>query len=41
MMTERCMTQAELAERWRTEACGPVFLKLGVGAHIHRTRCGE
>ncbi len=39
MTTERCMTQTELAERWRiseatlerwrTEACGPVFLKLG------------
>ena len=39
-MNERCMTQAELAERWqiseatlerwRTEAGGPVFLKLGV-----------
>lgn len=39
MKTERCMTQTELAERWRiseatlerwrTEAFGPVFLKLG------------
>ena len=39
MKTQRCMTQTELAERWqiseatlerwRTEACGPVFLKLG------------
>ncbi len=39
MTTERCMTQTELAERWRiseatlerwrTEACGPLFLKLG------------
>ncbi len=39
MKTERCMTQTELAERWRlseatlerwrTEAGGPVFLKLG------------
>jgi len=39
MTTERCMTQTELAERWRiseatlerwrTEAFGPVFLKLG------------
>ena len=38
-MKERCMTQTELAERWqiseatlerwRTEASGPVFLKLG------------
>ena len=38
MTTERCMTQTELAERWRiseatlerwrTEAFGPVFLKL-------------
>ncbi len=38
-MNERCMTQTELAERWqiseatlerwRTEAGGPVFLKLG------------
>jgi len=39
MKTERCMTQTELAERWRiseatlerwrTEANGPLFLKLG------------
>ena len=39
MKTERCMTQTELAERWRiseatlerwrTEAAGPLFLKLG------------
>ena len=39
MMTERCMTQTELAERWRiseatlerwrTESTGPLFLKLG------------
>lgn len=39
MKTERCMTQTELAERWRiseatlerwrTESNGPVFLKLG------------
>ena len=39
MNTERCMTQAELAERWRiseatlerwrTESAGPLFLKLG------------
>lgn len=39
MKTERCMTQTELAERWRIseatlerwrrEAFGPVFLKLG------------
>jgi len=39
MTTERCMTQTELAERWRiceatlerwrTEAFGPVLLKLG------------
>lgn len=39
MTTERCMTQTELAERWRiseatlerwrTESNGPVFLKLG------------
>lgn len=39
MSSERCMTQTELAERWRiseatlerwrTEAFGPVFLKLG------------
>ncbi len=39
MMTERCMTQTEVAERWRvseatlerwrTERCGPIFLKLG------------
>ena len=28
-MDGRCMTQTELAERWRTEAGGPVFLKLG------------
>ena len=38
-MNERCMTQTELAERWRiseatlerwrTEAGGPVFLKIG------------
>lgn len=39
MKTERCMTQTELAERWRiseatlerwrTESAGPLFLKLG------------
>lgn len=39
MKTERCMTQTELAERWRlseatlerwrTESGGPLFLKLG------------
>lgn len=39
MNTERCMTQTELAERWRiseatlerwrTESAGPPFLKLG------------
>ncbi len=39
MNTERCMTQTELAERWRiseatlecwlTESAGPLFLKLG------------
>lgn len=39
MTTERCMTQTELAERWRiseatlerwrTESSGPLFLKLG------------
>jgi hypothetical protein len=39
MKTERCMTQSELAERWRlseatlerwrTESAGPLFLKLG------------
>jgi Helix-turn-helix domain len=39
MKTERCMTQADLAERWqiseatlerwRTESNGPLFLKLG------------
>jgi hypothetical protein len=39
MTIEQCMNQTELAERWRiseatlerwrTEACGPVFLKLG------------
>jgi hypothetical protein len=39
MMKERCMTQTELAERWRiseatlerwrTESNGPMFLKLG------------
>ena len=39
MTTERCMTQTELAERWRiseatlerwrTESAGPLFLKLG------------
>ncbi len=39
MKTERCMTQTELAERWRiseatlerwrTESIGPLFLKLG------------
>ncbi len=39
MTTERCMTQTELAERWRiseatlerwrTESTGPLFLKLG------------
>ncbi len=40
MKTERCMTQTELAERWRiseatlerwrTESGGPLFLKLGI-----------
>lgn len=39
MKTQRCMTQTELAERWRiseatlerwrTESAGPLFLKLG------------
>jgi len=39
MKTEQCMTQTELAERWRiseatlerwrTESAGPLFLKLG------------
>lgn len=29
MKTERCMTQTKLAERWRTESGGPLFLKLG------------
>jgi hypothetical protein len=29
MKTERCMTQTELPERWRTESAGPLFLKLG------------
>jgi len=28
-MNGRCMTQTELAERWRTESNGPLFLKLG------------
>lgn len=29
MKTERCMTQTKLAERWRTESAGLLFLKLG------------
>ncbi len=28
MMTERCITQIELTERWRTASAGPLFRKL-------------
>jgi hypothetical protein len=52
MKTERCMTQTELAERWRlseatlerwrTESGGPLFLKLGNQVkHLRRPRCAD